>query len=115
MSRDFSRHLRVGAEIKRLLNELLQFETKDPRLKDVRVSAVELSGDLGVARVFCTVLDPESEAAPIESALDLSAMSAGSLSMIVAGSAEATLSVPSVVSTFRLCRMASAPLISSRT
>ena len=69
MPREFSRRLRVGAEIARLLNELLQFEVKDPRLKDVRVSEVDLSGDLGVARVYYTVLDPEAEIQPIEAAL----------------------------------------------
>jgi ribosome-binding factor A len=61
MPREFSRHLRVGAELQRVLNELLQFEVKDPRLKDIRVTAVEVSGDLAVARVFYSPLEPDSE------------------------------------------------------
>ena len=69
MPREFSRRLRVGAELKRILNELLQLDVKDPRLKDVRVSAVELSGDLGVARVFYSTLDPDADSQPVESAL----------------------------------------------
>ncbi len=68
MPREFARHLRVGAELQRILNELLQAEVKDPRLKDVRVSEVELSGDLGVARVFYSALDPDADPAPIEAA-----------------------------------------------
>lgn len=69
MPREFSRRLRVGAELTRILNELLQLEVKDPRLKDVRVSEVEVSGDLGVARVFYSTLDPDADPAPIASAL----------------------------------------------
>jgi len=69
MPREFSRRLRVGAELMRILNDLLQFDVKDPRLKDVRVSDVELSGDLGVARVFYSTLDPDADPQPIEAAL----------------------------------------------
>jgi ribosome-binding factor A len=52
MPRERSRNLRVAAEIRRLLSELLLTETKDPRLERVQVTDVELSGDLGVATVF---------------------------------------------------------------
>jgi ribosome-binding factor A len=69
MPREFARHLRVGAELKRVLNELLQDEVKDPRLRDVRVSEVDLSGDLGVARIYYTTLDPDADMAPIDAAL----------------------------------------------
>ena len=69
MPREFSRRLRVGAELKRTLNDLLQSEVKDPRLKDVRVSDVDLSGDLGVARVFYSTLNPDADIAPVEEAL----------------------------------------------
>jgi ribosome-binding factor A len=69
MPREFSRRLRVAAELTRILNELLQFDVKDPRLKDVRVSEVEVSGDLGVARVFYSTLDPDADCVPIEAAL----------------------------------------------
>ena len=69
MPREFSRRLRVGSELQRVLNELLQFEVKDPRLQDVRVSDVDVSGDLGVARVFFSVLDPETDYEPILKAL----------------------------------------------
>jgi ribosome-binding factor A len=73
MPREFSRRLRVAAELTRILNELLQLEVKDPRLKDVRVSEVEVSGDLGVARVFYSTLDPDADVVPIKSALEKAA------------------------------------------
>ena len=52
-----------------MLNELLQFEVKDPRLQDVRVTQVEVSGDLGVARVFYSCLDPDADPEPAREAL----------------------------------------------
>ena len=73
MPREFSRRLRVGAELERILNELLQFEVKDPRLRDVRVTAVEVSGDLGVARVFYSLLDPDADSEPAKLALERAA------------------------------------------
>jgi ribosome-binding factor A len=69
MPREFARHLRVGAELKRVLNELLQEEVRDPRLRDVRVSEVDLSGDLGVARVYYSMLAADVDTAPIDAAL----------------------------------------------
>ena len=68
MPRVFGRHLRVAAELKRILNDLLLEEVKDPRLRTVRVSEVEVSGDLGVARVYYSTLDPEIDPGPIDDA-----------------------------------------------
>lgn len=64
-----SRHLRVAAELQRVVNDLLQLDVKDPRLEGVRVSEVELSGDLGVAKLFYSTLDPDADCAPIDKAL----------------------------------------------
>ena len=69
MPREFARHLRVGAELQRVLNVLLQDEVKDPRLRDVRVSEVDLSGDLGVAQIYFSILDPDADIASFEAAL----------------------------------------------
>lgn len=55
-----TRRRRVGAELQRLLNDLLRTEVKDPRLVDVTVSDVEMSGDLGVAKVYFVTLDPDA-------------------------------------------------------
>jgi len=55
-----TRRRRVGAELHRLLNELLRTEVKDPRLEDVTVNEVEMSGDLGVAKIYYSTLDPDA-------------------------------------------------------
>lgn len=68
MPREFSRNLRVGAQLQRLLNELLQSEVKDPRLQGVRVTDVQLSGDLGVAKVYYSTLQPDEDPTPAERA-----------------------------------------------
>lgn len=56
MARESPRKNKVAAEIQRILNELLLSEVKDPRLTGVSVSAVEVSGDLGVATVFFSTI-----------------------------------------------------------
>lgn len=70
MPKEYARHLRVGAELVRVLNALLQSEVKDPRLEGVRVNDVELSGDLGVARVFYSTLNPDDDPVPVEQAFE---------------------------------------------
>jgi ribosome-binding factor A len=52
----------------RLLSELLRTEIKDPRLEDVSVSEVEVSGDLSVARVYFSMLRPDDDVAPAQEA-----------------------------------------------
>jgi ribosome-binding factor A len=64
-----SRHLRVAAELQRVVNELLQSDVKDPRLEGVRVSEVVVSGDLGVARLYYSTLDPDEDCKPVDQAL----------------------------------------------
>jgi len=58
VGKEFSRSRRVGEQIQRELAELLQREINDPRLGMVTVSAVEVSRDLAVAKVYFTVLNP---------------------------------------------------------
>jgi len=70
MPREFSRNQRLGNQILRTLNELLRFETKDPRLTGVSFSAVELSRDLSVARVYFSTLDPARDPAPVKAGLE---------------------------------------------
>ncbi|MDJ0910480.1 MAG: 30S ribosome-binding factor RbfA [Woeseiaceae bacterium] len=65
MSREFSRHQRLGNQMLRTLSELLQFETKDPRLSGVSLTAVDLSRDLSVARVYFSTLDPNADPQPV--------------------------------------------------
>ena len=70
MPREFSRHLRVGSELQRVLNDLLHSEVKDPRLHNVRISSIELSADLGVARAYFSTLNPDADIEPVEKALE---------------------------------------------
>ena len=44
-------------------------EIKDPRLHGVQVSEVDLSGDLGVAKVYFTLLRPDDDPAEALTAL----------------------------------------------
>ena len=69
MQRANPRNLRVAAELKRLVNELLVHEINDPRLADVRISEVEVSADLGVARLYFNMLDPDADSQDVELAL----------------------------------------------
>jgi ribosome-binding factor A len=66
MPRTQTRKHRVGAEIQRLLNELLLSDAKDPRLEGARVSDVEVSGDLGLATVYFNLIDPEEDPADVK-------------------------------------------------
>jgi len=69
MPREFSRNQRLGTEVLRTLSQLLRFETKDPRLQGISLTGVDLSRDLGVARVYFSTLDPDNNVAPIEEGL----------------------------------------------
>ena len=70
MPREFSRNERLGNQVLRTLNELLRFETKDPRLELVSLTAVDLSRDLSVAQVFFSMLDPNADPASVKEGLD---------------------------------------------
>lgn len=61
MAREFSRNQRLGNQILRTLSELLTFDSKDPRVKGVSLTAVELTRDLSVARVHFSLMDPEGD------------------------------------------------------
>lgn len=65
MPREFSRQSRLAGQVQRVLNELLRFESKDPRLSGVSVTGVELSRDLAVARVYFSTLEPDADTAPV--------------------------------------------------
>jgi ribosome-binding factor A len=73
MPREYSRNQRLGTEVLRTLSQLLRFETKDPRLKNVSLTGVDLSRDLSVARVFFSMLDPADSVEPVEEGLQRAA------------------------------------------
>jgi ribosome-binding factor A len=64
MPREFTRNQRLGAQLQRSLSELLRFETKDPGLADVSLTAVELSKDLSVAKIYFSLLNPDDNPQP---------------------------------------------------
>ena len=61
MPREFPRTRRVGEQVQRELAALIRDEIKDPRLGMVSISAVEVSRDLGHARVYVSVLGNEEK------------------------------------------------------
>ena len=63
MPREFSRNQRLSSQMLRALSELLRFETKDPRLEGVSLTAIDLSRDLSVAKVYFSQLDPDGDPA----------------------------------------------------
>lgn len=69
MPREYQRKLRVAAELQRTVNELLCTDTHDPRLSGVRISEVEVSNDLSVARLYFSTLQPDDAVEPVEQAL----------------------------------------------
>jgi ribosome-binding factor A len=69
MPREFSRSKRLGNEVLRTLNELVRVETKDPSLKMVSLSSLELSRDLSIARVYFSMLDPNGDPEPVQAGL----------------------------------------------
>ena len=73
MPREFSRNQRLGNEVLRTLSELLRFETKDPRVAGVSLTAVDLTRDLSVARVYFSLLDPSADPEPAQQGLEKAA------------------------------------------
>lgn len=65
-----ARKLRVASQLQRVLNDLLHNDVKDPRLQGVGVSAVEVSGDIRVARVYVNTLDPDADPEPVMASLE---------------------------------------------
>lgn len=61
MPRDFSRTLRVADQIQRELADLVQNEIKDPRVRQITITAVEVTRDYSNAKVFYTTLCSKEE------------------------------------------------------
>jgi len=59
MPRDFNRSERVAGSLRRELARLIQMELKDPDIGFIGLSDVEVSRDLGHARVWVTVFEPD--------------------------------------------------------
>jgi ribosome-binding factor A len=68
MPRDFPRSRRIEDQIQRILSDVLRTEVRDPRLASVIITAVKVSRDLSVARVFYTELNVAEDAQPLAAA-----------------------------------------------
>ncbi len=47
---------RVGMEMKREVNEILQKKVRDPRVQGVTITDVQMLGDLSTAKVYYTIM-----------------------------------------------------------
>jgi ribosome-binding factor A len=61
MPKDFARTDRVAEQIQRELAELIRLEVKDPRVRMVTLTAVEVTADYSHAKVYYTALQGESK------------------------------------------------------
>jgi ribosome-binding factor A len=60
MAKEYARTQRVADYLQRELASLIQHEVRDPRLGMVSITGVDVSRDLGHARVFYTVMNVDS-------------------------------------------------------
>ena len=56
MAKEYSRTQRIGDQMQRELAQLIRREVKDPRVGLVTITAVEVSRDVGHAKIFITVI-----------------------------------------------------------
>lgn len=56
MNEEVSRPARVALEVRKTLSEILQRETKDPRLERVNITECKISKDLSVVTVYFTLI-----------------------------------------------------------
>ena len=73
MGKEFARSRRVAKQIKRNLSEIVRREVKDPRVKSVTITGVDVSGDFSHAKVYFSLLQPDADPAPAGAALDRAA------------------------------------------
>lgn len=69
MPREFPRSRRVEEAIQRILSEAISCKVRDPRLSGVTVTAVAVSRDLGVAKIYYTLLSGENPGPEVGEAL----------------------------------------------
>ena len=64
------RAVRVGDQILRGVADLLMHKVKDPRIKGVTLTGIDLSNDLKHARIFFSVIGNQDEVIKAQSGLD---------------------------------------------
>ena len=73
MAKDYTRTDRIAEQMHRELAELVRLEVKDPRVRMVTLTGVEVARDYSHAKVFYTVLSPNnisSREVPLSNSLD---------------------------------------------
>ena len=60
MAKQYSRTQRIGDQIQRELATMIPREVKDPRLGFITVTGVDVSRDIGHAKIFVTVMGDNS-------------------------------------------------------
>lgn len=60
MAKEYARTQRVADYLQRELAALIQHEVRDPRVGMVSITGVDVSRDLGHAKVHCTVMGSDS-------------------------------------------------------
>jgi ribosome-binding factor A len=60
MAKDYARTDRIAEQIQRELAQLIRLEVKDPRVRKVTLTGVEVTNDHAHAKVFYTSLDGNS-------------------------------------------------------
>ena len=68
-NKGFARSDRVSEQIKRELADLLQFEVKDPRVKLISITDVEITPDYAHAKIFFTSLQAAEKLPDVERGL----------------------------------------------
>ncbi|GGH89220.1 ribosome-binding factor A [Pseudomonas fluvialis] len=82
MAKDYSRTQRVGDQMQRELAQLIPREVRDPRLGFITITTVEVSRDLGHAKVYITLMG-EADAPRIALNLEILNDAAGYLRMLL--------------------------------
>lgn len=68
MPREFTRNDRVADALQRELAELIRDEVRDPRLKMVNITGVDVNRDLANAKVFVTFVGTDSDDESLQAA-----------------------------------------------
>lgn len=82
MAKQYSRTQRIGDQMQRELATMISREVKDPRLGFITITAVDVTRDLGHAKVFITVMG-DNTAEQIQNNLDVLNDAAGFLRMLL--------------------------------
>lgn len=70
MPRDFHRSRRIEDQIQRILSEIIRVDVRDPRLNGAVITAVDVTRDLSVAKIYFTSLDPAENGVELQSAFN---------------------------------------------